>query len=127
MADDNNNNHQHNNPAGMVTCQCRRIHHYRNPCHNPARPCNWCKDGGCAVQRQNEQRQIRRTARAERGHGSSHHHASPWGGGAGGPLPAFGMPMMRPLPFLLGGPWFIPFGYEDVDDEDDDDSSSGPY
>lgn len=119
-----------NNPPGNLTCRCRRIHHYRNPCHNPARLCNWCKDGGCAVQRQNEQRQMRRAARAEGGGGggSLHHHAGPWGGGAGGPPPAFGMPMMPPLPFLLGGPGFIPFGFEDDEDEDedDDDSSSGP-
>lgn len=92
---------------GVVGCQCRRIHHFRNPCNNPARYCNWCKDGGCTIARQIEASAIREEARNEaRNRG---------GGGYNGPP---GMAMVFPNgPF--GPPEMRMLGYSDDDDDDE--------
>lgn len=53
-----------------VACQCRSTYHWRHgggACPNPARWCQWCKDGGCVLARQAD------AARASR-HGRSSRH-----------------------------------------------------
>lgn len=104
------------NVPGAAACQCHRIHHYRNPCHNPSRYCNWCKDGGCAVARRAEASAIRDEARRE-GAGSS----SRGGGGGFGPPGFLGMPTLR-FPHGPFGPPEIRMmgGGGESDDEDDD-------
>lgn len=103
---------------GMAPCQCKNIHHWRNntPCVNPARWCQWCKDGGCTLRRQADARRVLRETRAIL---LEDREAQGQGGGGGGPpMMRFHFPIM-PGPFgphMLTTPW----------DDDDDDDDEGP-
>lgn len=53
----------------MVACQCRSTYHWRQgggACPNPARWCQWCKDGGCVLARRADAARERREDRRSR-------------------------------------------------------------
>lgn len=105
----------------MVACQCRSTYHWRQDhgaCPNPARWCQWCKDGGCVLARQADaRREGRRSSSSSSRHGERrgrrrHRH----GGSLMHELPApptvpFPMlPPLLPMPMpMLGLPCPIPW------------------
>lgn len=98
----------------MVACQCRSRYHWRHgggACPNPARWCQWCKDGGCVLARQADAARQprdgsrhgrRRRYRSRSSHGSMMAHGLP-----ALPLPpTVPFPMLPPIPPL---PWPVPW------------------
>lgn len=92
----------------MVACQCRSTYHWRHSgggCPNPARWCQWCKDGGCVLARQADAaRESRRSGRSSR---RRRHRRSREPGLPVLPLPPvvpFPMLPMPPLPFPMPMP-----------------------
>lgn len=103
----------------MVACQCRSTYHWRHGggggggCPNPARWCQWCKDGGCVLARQADAARESRRSRSEHGgrrrsiRGSRHHSRNREPGMPVLPLPPivpFPMLPMPPLPFPMPMP-----------------------
>lgn len=101
----------------MVACQCRSTYHWRHGgggCPNPARWCQWCKDGGCVLARQADAaRESRRSgsSSSQGGRRSSsrrrRHRRSRGPGLPVLPLPPvvpFPMLPMPPLPFPMSMP-----------------------
>lgn len=98
----------------MVACQCRSTYHWRHgggACPNPARWCQWCKDGGCVLARQADAARESRRSRSSR-HGGRrrrrrrHSSSSSEDGLRGGGMipnpsrPALPLPPTVPFPML---------------------------
>lgn len=103
----------------MVACQCRSTYHWRHcggGCPNPARWCQWCKDGGCVLARQADAtRESRRSVRSS-SHGGRRssrrrrHRRSRQPG-----LPVLPLPPVVPFPMLPMPPLPFPMPMPGVD------------
>lgn len=113
----------------LVACQCRSTYHWRHgggACPNPARWCQWCKDGGCVLARQANaarERHGRKRRRRSRSRSRSSHGGMMAPGFPALPLPpTVPFPMLPPIPPLpCPVPWPGTMG-RDVSDA----SSSSP-
>lgn len=116
----------------MVACQCRSTYHWRQgggSCPNPARWCQWCKDGGCVVARRADAARERREARRSSRNSSRH---DPEGrsrrrGHERNSLPmppTVPFPMLPPLLPMPGMPFPLPWpGAGDASSSESSDSS----